>query len=282
VNYVIYLDVFFIINLLMDFLILLIVRRMVHRDARWFRSLIGAVIGATYICIIIVLPFGNNFIFKFITYFVISFIMVRVSFGIKGLRNNLKPYALLFVTTFLLGGILNALYFYTEFGHMLGNVISGNAFEGLNLLVFILCAAVSYVVLTIIVYMVKRHKKNSRIFYKVNLQYHSQIFTVTALLDTGNSLIEPISRQPVNLVEYGVIKENLGEINFKEGNFRMIPFHSVGKKSGLIPGFNIDQITIEKHEEKIIVIKPMIGIYDGEFSNAKEYQMLLHPTVLNS
>lgn len=281
-NYVIYLDVFFIINLLMDFLILMIVRRMVHSKTGWFRCLAGAIIGAVYICILIVLPFGNSIIFKLISYFVISFFMVRISYNLKGFRKNLKPYLLLFVTTFLLGGILNALYFYTEFGSLLKYVMSGDVFGDISLLAFIAFAGISFGLLKGIVYIINRFREKSEVLYDVILEYDGKIFTVKALLDTGNSLIEPISKKPVNVIEYSVLEEKLNGFSIDEKNFRMIPFHSVGKESGLIPGMYVDQMTIEKDKEKIVVIKPMVGIYSSKLSARKEYQMLLHPKLLNS
>ena len=284
-NYVIYLDVFFIINLLMDFLILIIVRRMIKSKARWIRSLFGAMIGAIYICILIVLPFANKLIFQFITYFVISFIMVRIAFNIKGFKKNLKPYILLYITSFFFGGILNALYFYTEFGGLLRNVLSGDILQGLSFMLFLIITAIAFIIINLIIFMVKKHRHNSQIIYNVDLVLNSKVYPIKALLDTGNCLTEPISRQPVSLVEYNIIKESLEGINLEGGNFRMIPYRSVGKKSGLIPGFSADKIIVENSEysdKKIVVNKPMIGIYNGEFSNTNEYQMILHPMMLKN
>lgn len=281
-DYVIYLDVFFLINLLMDFLVLIILKKLIHSKANWIRSLIGAIIGAVYICILIVLPFGNLIIFKLITYFVISYFMVRISYNLKGIRNNLKPYALLFVTTFLLGGILNALYFYTKFGYMLKNALTGNLFTELSIVQFIIFTAISFVIIKVILHFVNKLKENSQKIYNVKIEYNNQSFTISALLDTGNSLFEPISCKPVSIIEYSVLKSNLEKINIDQVSFRMIPFKSVGKESGIIPGMCVDQMIIEKGEEKIIVIKPMIGLYDKSLSVNGKYQMLLHPKLLNS
>jgi len=104
--------------------------------------------------------------------------------------------------------------------------------------------------------------------------------TVTALVDSGNGLIEPISKKPVSLVEKGIIKEFENEL-LKE-NFRVVPFHSVGKEKGLLEAYFIERLEIKKEGEKVVVDRPIIAFTSNNISVNRKYQMILHPALLES
>lgn len=64
---------------------------------------------------------------------------------------------------------------------------------------------------------------------------------VTALIDSGNSLTEPISGKPVSIIDRGVFCE-LWEQN---APFRAIPYRSIGKKHGILQGYLLPELKIE-------------------------------------
>ena len=66
---------------------------------------------------------------------------------------------------------------------------------------------------------------------------------VTALIDSGNGLVEPISKSPVSIVEEGVI--GVYKNYLRAEKFRMIPYHSVGKDRGMLEAYFIDCMEIK-------------------------------------
>ena len=64
---------------------------------------------------------------------------------------------------------------------------------------------------------------------------------IHALVDSGNTLTEPISGAPVSVLDarifYRLWPEGLS-------GFRVIPYHSVGKKSGILKGYPVPQMTL--------------------------------------
>lgn len=122
----------------------------------------------------------------------------------------------------------------------------------------------------------KAHKKKKSLC-DVYIESAGTNMKVKALLDTGNSLREPISKQPVCLIEETLLaKITLENPMF----FRAIPFHSVGCMEGMLYGVQIPKITIYI-EDDIYVIEQAVcaGIHHPLSSNGA-YQMILHPDLI--
>lgn len=296
--YVIYLDVFFMVNFLMDLLILLIVGKLLKCTATHFRSVLAAIFGAAFICIMITKPLGNQVLEKLITYFGISFGMVRIAYGMKGLKNNLKAFLLLYLVTFLFGGIMNALYYYSEFGSVLRNVVMGTLFPDTSIPLFLVISIVSFVILKVLFSVFMKHREQSNDLYEVRICYQDREIRVKALVDTGNSLREPVCNRPVHVIEFETLKVLLDE-SFQQMIYgfyndydvqsaiysdviKVIPFHSLGKTSGIILGIKIDHMYIAKDGEEMKVTEPILGIYNQKLSHNSDYQMLIHPEVMNN
>lgn len=66
--------------------------------------------------------------------------------------------------------------------------------------------------------------------------------TVNALIDSGNSLVEPVSGKPVSVVEKEVFQSLCcGELR----GFRVIPYHSIGKRRGILQGYLVPGLRLE-------------------------------------
>lgn len=123
-----------------------------------------------------------------------------------------------------------------------------------------------------------------QLVYPVTLIDDEMEIQMLALLDTGNGLIEPISKKPVCLVGKNVFEENKakegGRKEFQPQKFRIIPYHSVGKEKGILSGYEMDRLIIDTDERKVIIEKPMIGISEVPVSGNDSYQMILQPDLL--
>ena len=76
VYYEFYIDVFFVVNLVMDFLLLRLVNRVLKGTATPLRSLAGAVLGAAGICVITLLPLSSPYIRVLLSHGVLGILMV--------------------------------------------------------------------------------------------------------------------------------------------------------------------------------------------------------------
>jgi len=122
------------------------------------------------------------------------------------------------------------------------------------------------------------------LFYPVILYCDGKAYPMRALSDTGNGLIEPISKKAVCLVgrdyfETQWEKEGIQK-EFQPQRFRAIPYHAVGTPSGILAGYEMDLLIIYTDERKIEIGKPMIGISEQAVGSKDTYQMILQPELL--
>ena len=102
-------------------------------------------------------------------------------------------------------------------------------------------------------------------YVSVRIYHKNKTATVTALLDTGNTLHDPVSGAPVLVTDYQVAERLLG-LTAKQlstpletlvsGQFpglRIIPYTSVGQTSGMMLGLRVDRLLINGKEEQMIV-----------------------------
>ena len=100
---------------------------------------------------------------------------------------------------------------------------------------------------------------------------------ITALIDSGNGLLEPISKMPVSIIEERVArpyKECL-----KQEKFRMVPFHSLGEERGILEAYFIEKMEIRNKEGVRIITNPIIAVSKGIISANEKYQMILQPEI---
>ena len=77
---------------------------------------------------------------------------------------------------------------------------------------------------------------------KVTLAGSDGKMKVAALIDSGNSLVEPISGKPVSIIEKSVFQGLWKDV---PEFYRVIPYHSIGKKRGILRGYLVAEIQIE-------------------------------------
>ena len=131
---------------------------------------------------------------------------------------------------------------------------------------------------------------------KVKIKLNEKEITLNAMVDTGNMLKEPITGNPVVVVEKVVLydlmpKEILNNIeailggdfekipeNIKNeyiSKLKIIPFSSLGKQNGMLVGIKpeklevINEQSVEERENSII------GIYDKSLTKRGEYNALI-------
>lgn len=129
-------------------------------------------------------------------------------------------------------------------------------------------------------------------YYDVEIINNKKSILIKAFMDTGHSLIEPISKKPVIIVEYKAIRELL-PVNFRkilekeniysainevsedmyENKLKIIPYSSLGNEKGVLIGFEVDKMIVNGKSVK----KPIVGIYKSVLCKNGLYNALLSP-----
>lgn len=185
--------------------------------------------------------------------------MIRAGLKIKKMREFAKAYMMLYAGSFLLGGVMQALQQYVREGSLLFAIAIGGYHIVSKLWDFI--ASVSRI---------------NQYHCKVDLYLGENQCQVTGIIDTGNGLRDPISNQPVSILDKTVARQFLGSV--KMSQVRYIPYHSIGKKEGVLLALKIDQMCIYR-EEAYWIKEPLIGISEEMISAKGEYQMILNPNL---
>lgn len=308
----VYIDVIFIINFVMDILLLMIVKKILKCRSTKLRMIFGGVIGAFGACILAVIPELNGFLQFLLSYCLICTGMVSVSYIQNGWKARLKSIAVLYITTFFLGGVLNSLYYYSKLGVFFHDLMNGRLFGNLNKTYFVIAILFGTIAIIVFIHTYYSFRKGDSRLYATELFYREKKVRVVGLLDTGNGLYDPIYGKPVIIGEYSVIskllseqqakilqtwldnldrngistsrKGLLGEImqdNSEERlNIMMIPYHSVGKKNGILPAFTMDKVILWDEEEQICNEKVLTAVCADRLSKQNEYQLILHKDIM--
>ena len=257
--YELYIDVLFLVNFMMDYILLLITRRLIKADASYGRVCLGALAGTILTCVIVVIPVPYTFIKFILFHTVVNVVLIKTGLGIKWGRIFVKALITLYISGFLVGGIFSCLDQYVKTGSL-----------------FFALAVASYYIASAVLAFLMSLLHFGKYFCRVEVYLGEKSCTVRALLDTGNRLNDTFTGKAVSIVDRKTA-EDLFDGKIPE-SIRYIPYHSIGRNRGVIPVVTLDKMCICGEEEEWIEL-PVIGISDGEISLGKEYDMILNPEV---
>lgn len=129
------------------------------------------------------------------------------------------------------------------------------------------------------------HTHFAKEYFEKNYQGNLHIFikkrhmSVRAFVDTGNCLYEPITGQPVCLVEYEAAKRAFYPELMKCQTFP-IPYKSIGKDMGILWGVTADKVIFQNQWRKIIKSGCVIAFYDRKITKSGDYSAIVHPDIL--
>ena len=279
--YEVFLDVLFVMNFLMDYFLLRLTCRLIHSSATLWRSLLGALIGAVGICLIALWP-GSRILNTILVHVVINTLMVRFGCNLKTVREILKGVLILYICSFLLAGMMLFLQ---------------SRMEMREIKMVLLAGSISYLFLAAGIRVYTRKEKKENCTYQVCLYEGDKSREGKALLDTGNGLTDPVSGKPVNVIRREMLNGLLADTildsleHFSEkcpdedfGNLspHFVPFATLGCTGGLLVAITIDYLSLEIQGKNKIIFRPVVAFSDEGAVFPENYQMILHPNLIDS
>lgn len=258
---ILYLDVFFLVNAIMDGLLLLLVKSFLKIPARGWRIVAAAVVGAAWACLVVVCGrFLPVFFWRLSLLFSWVFGaggMVYLAFTPEKFKDFFRCLIVFWIVSVAAGGIFGAAWVSGRwsFAGVLC-VGAGIYFGG--------CAAAGFL---------REQMRIRKNLYEVTIYYQGKQETVTALWDTGNQLYEPYGHQPVHVIS----QEAAGRLGDTVSRIIYIPFSAVGTEHGILPGIRADRMEVAKDGAVIKRLeKPWLAISREPLSATHQYEMLLH------
>lgn len=282
----IYIDIVLVENLCMNYIILLATGYIVRIKFNHLRLLCSSMIGAIYAILAYaqILPLYENLVVKMI----LSICMVYIAFIPKNIKGIIKELIMFYLVSFSLGGCTIALLYIVKPEDIF---IKNGVYIGIYpIKVALLSGIVGFTIIYCAFWMIKGKMSKSELIYDISIKINGKELTTKVMLDTGNMLKDPITQNPVVLVEKDALTEVLpnelikseyilgGDLKKQKEipeeyrrRLRIIPFTSVGKQNGMILGIKTDKIIVKTDIEEIINKNAIVGIYDRKFSKNNKY-----------
>jgi stage II sporulation protein GA (sporulation sigma-E factor processing peptidase) len=268
------------------------------------RLLIAAATGGLTAVIVGIFPWMNVIIRFFLMTVISSVIMLVIAYGKMNKADFIKQVITLYLLTYFLGGLINSIYYQTNFGInmvRLGNLLFSNLTWKAVLLFIIPVIPVTFCGLWLfrIINSKKRDTLDTELFFGDNC------VSTKGLVDTGNCLYDPVFRKPVIIIENILLKElipmdlyqellmikrsiadnapyieNQDVLCTNQIKIRIIPYKSIGKQKGMLLGLVLDKVLVKQGKDTICNEKVTAAIYDDILSTGNEYHVILHKELL--
>ncbi len=296
----IYLDVLILENLVINYLILYVTAKFCRLQTSTLRLFSGSIVGAAYVAVIILLPNMTVFYTTFAK-IMLSLFIIAITFSPRRVLSFIKTLVIFYISTFIFAGAALAFLFINNQGGFVRNGIVYVFGESKWTLIFFSIVTVG-IIIKIFMEVIQSRVTKENLLIPVKIAFDNREIDLPALIDTGNSLKDPLTNIPVMVVEFKALAEllpveikNIFE-NSREDDlncitteiskskwfsrFRLIPFSSLGKENGMLIGFKPDYIEIGEDEEKKDVKNVIVGIYNRSLSRNDKYKALLGPELV--
>ncbi|SHJ35172.1 sigma-E processing peptidase SpoIIGA [Hespellia stercorisuis] len=258
-DYELYIDLLFLINFMMDFLLLRLVGKILKCSTTHGSLFLGALAGALSSCVIVAVPIPYPIIKILLFHTVVNTLMIWLGLRVKEKKLFFEALVMLYISAFLLGGILESMR---------------TIVAPLSVL-FAAALAAGYGVWGIWLF-IQRQARMKKVICEVVVYTGSGIYPLKALIDTGNSLYDGVSGKSVNIVDKRTARRLFPDTALY--SVRYIPYISIGRES-VIPVVRVQRLQVQADREYWIE-EPMIGICEENISSREEYQMILNPDIL--
>lgn len=242
---VIYLDVLFLINLFINYMILLIVSVWSAIYTKKYRIFLSATLGAVYSIFMFfeVLSFAYSLVFKII----IGILLCFIAFG---KHNLLKSTVTFFIVSFCFAGAIVGIFYFTKNPNYL--LSNGVPYIEISINLLISVVILCYVLLCTVLKGLGANKIVSNKTKEISIELLGQNIKICAFLDTGNMLFDDITGKPIIIVESAVLEQflpkdlrflsldnpidiiNINAIYKNILKLRLIHYKSLGNSSGMM------------------------------------------------
>lgn len=240
----VYLDLVLLLNFLVDLLLLLGTNRLAGYHGGYFRSVLAALLGGVYgaACLVPGVSFLGNTLWRVVS----LCLMAGIAFGWN--RSAVQRGAVFMLLSMALGGIASG------FGKGSFWILTASALG-----LWGLCR-ISF-----------RGNVGQREYVPVELHWGNRRISVIALRDTGNTLKDPVTGEPVLIAGADVAVEllDLSEEQLRHPvellasgrlpGLRLIPYHAVGQPGSMLPAVRFREAKINgTYADPLVAFAPEV------------------------
>ncbi len=263
-RYIVYIDRLYLLQTIQTMVLLLLTGaflqgRMISDKKTILRMALGSGAEALFFCALFLVP-GIGGAWKSGLLAGSSLILPILVFRLKRKEQILRGIILYHGSAFLLGGI-----FYAWLG-----------VTGRTLAVHTMPAAACTALTAVAVLALWRWARGEKTLVTVEILEGDVRIVTCALIDSGNTLYDPISEKPVSVVERSVLDGRIALM--QPERFRLIPYHTLGSR-GLMQMIQLEKLIVHSAGKDVEIEKPLLGLFDGTVTQSGDYRMILNPSL---
>ena len=226
----IYVDLVFLLNVFLDFILLMSVSVILTRNAKVSRIILGSILGGVSTLLLFI---NLSSITSLFLKLLLGLLMVLTTFGYKSIKYTFNNLFYLYTLSFSVGGVMYLLMekgFYNYVILIIGFII----------------------VLFMYIKQIKNYQNNYSNYYSVELYFKNKKYLLTGYLDTGNKLYDSYKHRPVIITSK--------KINYKLEEIIYVPYISLNNQN-VLKCLKPDKIIINNH----IFNNYLVGISNDKF-----------------
>lgn len=267
----VYLDVLFLINLYITYILLKASFSLLSIKIKGKRLFFASLIGGLFsLAILLEMSFVELLALRLL----MGLSLVFVSLGKKPFPLFLKASACFYIVNFIFGGFIVLIITFAPINSL--SFKNGALYFDVSALTLLISTTLAYFIVSAVSFILNSRNRRSETT-EVKISLNGRETSVTALLDTGNKLIDLFSGLPVMVCEksclFGMLpKEILADLDLtkfpelsKKLGFRLIPVQTVGGKS-VLPAIKCDSIELCGESRQAVIAITDRPLSDGSFN----------------
>ena len=268
----VYIDIIFVENLLMNYIILYGTGFIQKDNMKSIKLIIASLIGAMYAIIsyLKIIPIYSNVFIKIL----LSIIICYIAFTIKSAKKLFKTVLLFYLVSFATAGLAIALIYLVNPENV--NLKNGVFVGTYPMKMIFISGALGFVIIQYSFKVNKRIMKNKELICDLIINVYGKNVHTKAFIDSGNNLRDPLTNKPVVIIEKEKIQNVLPFMNLSyesliknsDSRLRLIPFKSIGKQNGMLVGIKANFVKVIQHNgEENNIYDVTIGLYENKIGN---------------
>ena len=296
----IYLDAVWMLNFLLDMMLLFLTQALARENIRKKRIIFGAMVASLIVPLSFYFP--ESFLTSTAGKLMYSILIIYCSFGYKSFHRMVKLLFLFYFISFSIGGGLIAIHFLFQqpVSITANGILTVNHGYG---------DPISWLFVMIgfpLVWGFTKRRMDRHVVEKirydqlcpVTLKIKQQSYSTSAYIDSGNQLLDPITKKPVIICDEPFLKQWFSEEDWKllkqlqeqldftkipvewEKFIQIVPYQGVQGKSMFLITVRPDEITILYENKKIVTSHFLVGIQFADLVKDRAYHCLLQPQMI--
>lgn len=280
-------------------MLLLLTQALAREYAKRYRLFIGAFVASLLVPITLFYP--ESFFASVFGKLLYSIIIILSSFRFYTIYRTVKLLLLFYFVSFSVGGGLIAAHylFQNPIGLSQGGFLTFDSGYGdpVSWMFVIIGFPLAWIYTKIRMDKHAVEKIRYDQMYPVTISVKNKSFSTTGYIDSGNQLIDPITKKAVIICDESFLKQWFSEDDWRslklahdhlevenipknwEKFIQLIPYQGVAGKSNFLFAIKPDQLIIYDEANEIVINKVLVGIQFGELTRDHRYHCLLHPQI---